>query len=228
MPKPRVRQLRAVMAESALQALLATHLSNVRYLSGFTGSSCALLVTHDRSILFTDGRYRTQANEEVEHARVVIGKKAPSIQAADWINGRTPGPLALGIEAEHLTVFSRSALRKALPSRVEIRPTASMIEHLRMIKDAAELASIRKAVQLGSNLFKHVVKAIRPGVKELDVAAELEYQARRAGAEAMSFETIIAAGKRSAVPHGRASAARVGRGRPEERRVGKGWRSGCG
>lgn len=207
-----MRQLRAVMAESALQALLVTHLSNVRYLSGFTGSSCALLVTHDRSILFTDGRYRTQANEEVEHARVVIGKKAPSIQAADWINGRTPGPLALGIEAEHLTVFSRSALRKALPSRVEIRPTASMIEHLRMIKDAAELASIRKAVQLGSNLFKHVVKAIRPGVKELDVAAELEYQARRAGAEAMSFETIIAAGKRSAFPHGRASAARVGRG----------------
>jgi Xaa-Pro aminopeptidase len=67
------------MAESALQALLVTHLSNVRYLSGFTGSSCALLVTHDRSILFTDGRYRTQANEEVEHARVVIGKKAPSI-----------------------------------------------------------------------------------------------------------------------------------------------------
>jgi Xaa-Pro aminopeptidase len=87
-----------------------------------------------------------------------------------------------------------------------------MIEHLRMIKDAAELASIRKAVQLGSNLFTHVVKAIRPGVKELDVAAELEYQARRAGAEAMSFETIIAAGKRSALPHGRASAARVGRG----------------
>ena len=201
-----------MMAERALQALLVIHLPNVRYLSGFTGSSGALLVTEDRSILFTDGRYRTQARAEANGASVVIGKKAAVIQAADWLDGRTRGRMLLGIESDHLTVAAQSALHRALPSRVKIRSTASLVERLRMIKDADELARIRKAVKLGSDLFKHVVGAIRPGVREIEAAAELEYAARRAGAESMSFETIIASGARSALPHGRASAARIGKG----------------
>ena len=212
MAEARVKQLRAVLANNALQALLVTHLPNIRYLSGFTGSSGGLLVTEDRSILFTDGRYRTQARAETAGTLVVIGKKAPAIQAAEWLDGRTRGRVRLGIESEHLTVAAQSAFHSALPSRVTLQPSASLVERLRMIKDAAELARIRKAVRLGSSLFNRVVRAIRPGVREIEAAAELEYAARRAGAEAMSFETILASGARSALPHGRASSAKIGKG----------------
>ncbi len=212
MAEARVKQLRAVLADNALQALLVTHFPNIRYLSGFTGSSGGLLVTEDRSILFTDGRYRTQARAETAGAHVVIGKKAPAIQAAEWLEGHARGRVRLGIESEHLTVAAQAALRSALPSRVKVQPSASTVERLRMIKDGAELARIRKAVSLGSSLFNRVVRAIRPGVREIEAAAELEYAARRAGAEAMSFETIIASGARSALPHGRASSARIGKG----------------
>ena len=208
----RIKQLRTAMVEGGMQALLVNHLPNIRYLCGFTGSSGALLIAQHASTLFTDGRYRTQAREEVRGARVVIGKKSPAALAAEWLSTHERGHLALGIESEQLSVAVEASLRKALPSRFRIRATSSMVEGQRMIKDADEIRRIKAAVQLGSGLFKHVLKAIRPGVKELDVAAELEYQARRAGAEAMSFETIIAAGKRSALPHGRASAAKIGTG----------------
>jgi Xaa-Pro aminopeptidase len=92
-----------------------------------------------------------------------------------------------------------------LPSRVRLRPAAAAVDRARMVKDAAELQSIRASVNLGATLFDRALAVLRPGVKEIEVAAEMELAARQAGAEAMSFETIIASGKRSALPHGRAS-----------------------
>jgi Xaa-Pro aminopeptidase len=112
----------------------------------------------------------------------------------------------IGIEAEHLTVAERKRLADLLPSGLRLRnATVAMVERARMVKDDAELALIRTAVRLGATLFDRALEVLRPGVKEAEVAAEMEYAARRAGAEEMSFPTIIASGTRSALPHGRAT-----------------------
>lgn len=209
----RTRQLRAhaSLSKHHVDALLITRLPNVRYLCGFTGSAGALIVTAKQAVFFTDGRYTEQARSEVQNAKVVIGLSSPLISAAQWIESKKlrPGVKALGIEAAHLTLAERKNLANALPAQVRLRPLPPVIERLRMIKDAAELNKIRDAVQLGATLFDVALKTIRPGAKEVEVAAEMEYAGRRRGAEAMSFETIIASGQRSALPHGRASAASI-------------------
>jgi Xaa-Pro aminopeptidase len=111
----------------------------------------------------------------------------------------------IGIEVEHLTVAERKRLADLLPSGVRLRNAPSLVERARMVKEEDELGLIRAAVRLGATLFDRALEVLRPGVKEVEVAAEMEYVARRAGAEEMSFPTIIASGARSALPHGRAT-----------------------
>jgi len=196
-----------LLATHGLDALLLTHPANVRYLCGFTGSAGAVVISESKSVFFTDGRYKEQASLEVQGSRIVVTRKSPLAAAAEWLmrNAKKLGLKALGIEAEHLTVAERSRLVKAMPSSLRLREAPVLVEQARMIKDAEEIERLRTAVLLGSRLFDVVLKAIRPGVKETEVAAELEYAARQAGADAMSFDTIIASGTRSALPHGRAS-----------------------
>jgi Xaa-Pro aminopeptidase len=208
----RLKRLQAVFDRNRLDAFLITHLPNIRYLSGFTGTSGVLVVSEARSVFFTDGRYSEQARAEVQGPRVVIARKPPLAAAAEWLMenkshlGREK-PHALGIESEHLTVAGRTQLASFLRSDFRLRETQRLVEQARMVKDANEIARLRAAVVLGASLFDRALEVIRPGVKESEVAAEMEYVARRAGAEEMSFPTIIAAGKRSAQPHGRASRA---------------------
>lgn len=202
------RRLR-LLAESLgeIDALLVTHLPNVRYLCGFTGSSGALAVHEGKAVFFTDGRYTAQARAEVKHAKVVIAKGAPLNAAAKW--ARAHGKRALALEAQHTTLASHSALKRLLGAGSRLREAVGAVEKLRQVKDASEVSLMRKAAGLGDSLLDVGLRTIRPGIRERDVAAELEYAARQRGAEAMSFETIVAAGKRSALPHGRASAAQV-------------------
>jgi Xaa-Pro aminopeptidase len=134
--------------------------------------------------------------------------KGPALDAAaqqivrlKWTN--------VGIESDHMAVSLRSILKKLLPAKVKLKETSSLVEDIRLVKDAGELAAIERAVRLGADILCFALKAIRPGVRETEVAAELEYAARRAGAEGMSFETIVASGPRSALPHGVASMARI-------------------
>jgi Xaa-Pro aminopeptidase len=191
-----------------LDALLVTHMPNVRYLTGFTGSAGVLVATQ-RPIFTTDGRYREQASQQVQRARVVAGKGSALASAIDAI--RKAKIRRLGIEADHMTVATRRTLSGELGRSVKLVDTSAVVEKLRIIKDADEIRLIRKAVDLGSNLLPVVCRALKPGRTETSVAAHLEFAARERGAEAMSFETIVAAGARSALPHGVASAARVAR-----------------
>jgi len=197
-----------------LEALLVTHLPNIRYLCGFTGTSGALVVGENRSVFFTDGRYTEQARAEVQGARVVIARKPPLAAASEWVMSHASflgpkTPRRLGIESEHLTVAARTQLVNLLRSAFRLRETRGLVEQARMVKDADEISHLRAASVLGASLFERALEVIRPGVKEREVAAEMEYTARRAGAEEMSFPTIVAAGKRSAQPHGRASNAAI-------------------
>jgi len=211
--RDRLKTLRADLGRSRLDVLLIMHPQNVRYLCGFTGSSGALLLSESKSIFFTDGRYKEQASLEVQDSPVVIAGKSSLAAAADWLSNNLKNPRArtLGFEAEHLSVAERSRLAKDLPRGLRVRPAPPLVEQARLIKDAEEIKRLRAAVLLGSGLFDTALNAIRPGARETDVAAEIEYAARRDGAEGMSFDTIIASGKRSALPHGRASQAAIPR-----------------
>jgi Xaa-Pro aminopeptidase len=210
--KARQQRLQKTLSTHHLDALLVTHLPNVRYLCGFTGSAGALLVSGTKSVFFTDGRYTDQARAEVQAARIVITRKGPMAGAADWLSVQQKGDRRasssqpkIGIEGEHMTVSARSRLAKLLPSGVRLWEAPPLVEQARLVKDEQEIQCIRSAVLLGASLFDRALETIRPGVLETLVAAEMEYAARSAGAQAMSFDTIIASGKRSALPHGRSS-----------------------
>ena len=232
----RQQRVQETLRSQRLDILLVTHLPNIRYLCGFTGSSGVLMTTKDGSSFFTDGRYSEQAREEIKGAEVVVSKKSPLIAAAGRLagpvsrgrnkapTGRTRGrrTVVVGIESEHLSVAARSSLQRlsstraastrAISTKASLRDTSGIVEKERMLKDAAEIAQIRAAVLLGSSLFDGAVSSVRSGATEAEVAAELEYAARRAGAEGMSFSTIVAAGPRSALPHARASSHRITNG----------------
>jgi Xaa-Pro aminopeptidase len=203
----RQKKLREHLATTRFDALLISHLPNIRYLCGFTGSAGLLLVEEGGSVFITDVRYDTQAHDEVKGAKVVIARKAP-LQALGELLGqrrRRAKGWSIGIEADHFTVAEKKRLNQLLPSGLTLKDSPSIVERARMVKDEDELKLIRAAVDLGAKIFDRAVEVLRPGMKEVEVAAEMELAARRGGAEEMSFPTIIASGPRSALPHGRAS-----------------------
>ena len=204
----RLGLLRRRIARAGLHGLLVTHLPDVRYLCGFTGSSAALAVTRRAARLFTDGRYTAQAAEEVQGAKVQIGSGSPAVNALQWLAAQ-PGVALAGFDPAITTVADLSRYRAALPShlrRTFLSPLAApLVEPLRLVKDEDELTIMIEAAVMGCRLFDHILTFVRPGLAEFEVAAELEYQARKMGAEGMSFETIVASGVRSSLPHGRAT-----------------------
>jgi Xaa-Pro aminopeptidase len=200
--RARQRALRAALTDEGLDGLLVTHLPNIRYLTGFTGSAALLLVRPDEALLITDFRYATQGPQEVgDAARVEID------QASVWQRllkhlGEVPLP-ALGIEAHALTVRDAERLSGAVSGRTV--PTTDLVERLRAVKDPGEVAAIRRAACLAQEALAEVLPGVRAGRTERDVAAELEGALRRRGSEWHPFATIVASGPRSALPHARTS-----------------------
>ncbi len=194
---------------SGADALLVTHGPDVRWLSGFTGSNGAVALIGGRAVLFTDGRYSEQARAESGDLRVVIGKKFAAGLAVEWLIER--GATKCGFDARQTTVAGLETMRKALPKsmgaarRGFFTATEGLTARLREIKDVDEIRTMRKAATLGCELFAGLQGQIQADATEMDLALELELQARRGGAEGMSFETIVASGKRSTLPHGKAS-----------------------
>lgn len=205
--KFRQDSLRGRFGTVRVDAILISHLPNIQYLCGFTGSAGLLLVEERGSVFFSDSRYDTQAHEEVKSAKVVIGCKSPLELLGQHLKRKRKPPRSwtLGIEPEHMTVAGKKRLSQFLPAGIRSKDIPAVVESLRLVKDAEELALIRAAVNLGARLFERTREVLRAGVTEVEVAAEMESMARRAGAESMSFDTIIASGARAALPHWRAS-----------------------
>jgi Xaa-Pro aminopeptidase len=158
--------------------------------------------------LFTDGRYTEQAKAEVKNARVVISKLPAVVEACN--SARKLKPKAVFFEAANISYSAVNQIRHQLRAAgIQTKPLAGVLEQLRVVKDSDEINGLRSAVELGSSLFDGLAGSIKPGVPEAQVAGELELAARKAGAEKMSFDTIVAAGARSALPHGRASSQPV-------------------
>ena len=206
----RKRKAAAAAKAAGVDALLVTHLPDVRYLCGFTGSNAALVLAGSKAVLFTDGRYTAQAKAEVTGTRVVIAKKPVLPSACEWIEAA--GVRRCGFDAANTTVAALESMRKAVSAKVRrgiFVAVGPLVARLRELKDAEEIQKIRAAAELGCRLFEELLEHIKPGVREAEVALALEVNAKMAGAEAMSFETIVASGGRSALPHGRASKAKL-------------------
>ncbi len=194
--------------ELKIDALLVSAPPNVRYLSGFTGDNGLLLATPESLTLFTDPRFTIQASEECT-CDVKIVAKGPLDQSALSLAARKRRK-RIGFEAGRLLYDVYRRMQAALPSGIALRPVGPVIDQLRMVKSEEEIACIRRSVLTNSRAFDKTVRSIRPGVSESDIAAELEYQMRRFGAEKAAFETIVAIGPRSALPHAQPTARKLG------------------
>lgn len=192
------------LAARKLDALLVSFGANLRYLSGFTGSNGMLLLTPSSAVLFTDPRYTIQAGQE-SSCEVRIARGPLTAEAIGVIASR--GLRRIGYEAALMTCETYHAVQSHLPKRTALLPAGGWIEQLRMVKSEDELAAIRQSVLTNSRAFEETVAQVRPGVSERDVAAELEYRMRKLGAEKPSFETIVAGGERSALPHANPTSA---------------------
>jgi Xaa-Pro aminopeptidase len=212
----RLRNLERHLNSIPLDGALITHLANIRYLCGFTGSSGVLGFTRGEWAFFTDGRYTQQARAQVKGASVEVAGVAPLTHASQWLAAtlkRGRSTARIGIEAEYVTLAMRSRIASAMRhTRCRLVPTTTLVEQFRIRKDAGEIQQIRKAVQLASSIFPGVLEAINSRATENEVAAELDHLARSSGAEKMSFDTIVASGTRSALPHARPTHERIGRG----------------
>ena len=210
----RLQKLREHLASTRFDALLVSHLPNIRYLCGFTGSAGLLLVEEKGSTFFTDVRYDTQAHDEVKGAKVVIARKAPLEALGEFLAKRSKRSRRqiVGLESDHFTISEKKRLTQFRSAGILLKDAPAMVERLRMVKDDGEIAKIRAAVLLGARIYDRALEVLRPGVTEVEVAAEMELAARRGGADAMSFETIVASGPRSALPHGRASSRPIAPG----------------
>jgi Xaa-Pro aminopeptidase len=198
-----------VLADEELDGLLVTHLPNIRYLTGFTGSAALLLVREDVTVLISDFRYAAQAPIEVASAAVV-----EIDQRSVWDRlGRVlaSNPLeSLGIESQSLRVKDAERLNGLTRGRVV--PTSDFVERLRAVKSPEEVAAIRAAAELAQAALAEVLPSIRVGQTETEVGASLEASLRRRGSEWHPFPTIVASGPRSALPHARTSQRAIGMG----------------
>ncbi|MGY1754447.1 M24 family metallopeptidase [Blastococcus sp. SYSU D01042] len=204
--------LRATAAERGLDAVLVTNLLNVRYLTGFTGSNGALLVRTDGPDLFgTDGRYTTQAAAQVPDVEVLVDRGTVPALARAAVRA---GAGRLGFESSDLTVDGFEQLRAVLADAAdggtvpELESIRRAVEAQRAVKDDGEIEALRRACAVADRALAELVAegALRPGRTELEVGRELDARMLALGAEAPSFETIVAAGANSAIPHHRPDA----------------------
>lgn len=186
---------------------------HIRYLNGFTGSNGLLVIGADRSTFFTDGRYSEQARAEVSGCDVVIAPRGKSLIEVMAESGRIPPGARIGFEAARLSVQQADKLKSLMAGNFWI-PTQSLIERLRRTKASEEMATIRQAVQITETAFEKLLDRIQPGVSERDLAIELDYLLRRMGADDIAFETIVAFGERSALPHARPTTRILKAGEP--------------
>ena len=201
----RARQvrLRALMETRRVPLILVTHLVNIRYLTGFNGSAGAALLGPRQGILWVDPRYTLQAQEQAKGVEVIEEKKGILKGVASWF--RKNRVREATFEASNFTCAQFEQFSKEAGNSLQLKPAGDLIEELRVVKDRWEIEAIRSAGRVTAEAFAEVLPQVRPGARERDLAAEIDYRMRKMGAEGPAFETIVASGPRSAYPHARPS-----------------------
>lgn len=205
--KKRIKKLWRLV-DSNLDGMLITSPENVRYLSGFSGTEGTLILSRSNGFFLTDGRYTTQAKEQVKNLTIVIFKE--KWQEISQILKRLKITF-LGFESRNLSVAFQEELEK-VASPIVLKPYAEALDALRYVKDADEIRVLKKAARIAAEGLKEAIPLIKPGVSEIDIAAELEYRMRKKGASNIAFQTIVASGFRSALPHGVATKKKIAKG----------------
>jgi Xaa-Pro aminopeptidase len=204
----RLSSLRAILRQARAAVFVVSHRPNLFYLTGFTGDAGMLVVEPARATLFTDGRFTTQARKEAHGVRLAITRKALAAEIGAYLRVRVPGR-TIAFEEDRLSVAQFHELRRAGGRRLHYLGLRGQVEGMREVKSAAEIARMRAAAALGSRIMRQAISLVRPGISERELAAEIEYRMKQAGAEGPSFETIVASGPRSALPHGRPTSKRL-------------------
>ncbi len=191
-------------------AILISDRSNIRYLSGFTGTFAYLVISRDKAFILTDSRYTMQARQQSVHFSLVkLERYTPPMSIARLCEQQ--GWAVLAFERNDLSFDFYDRLKSCF-GRVNLIPVENAVEQFRAVKDAEEIEIIRTAEHIGDAAFQHVLEILRPGMSEREVAFELEMAMRRQGASGLSFDTIVASGMRSAMPHGVASDKKIEKG----------------
>ncbi|MEA2498573.1 MAG: Xaa-Pro aminopeptidase [Actinomycetota bacterium] len=194
----RVARLQNELTEADMDGLFVTDLTNVRYLTGFSGTNGQVLITRDSATFLTDGRYRARAASLVAGAEIVIYPDRLSDALPSLVEKK--GVKRLGIEAANVTLASRDALASAAGG-AELVPTTGMVEKLRRVKDADEVQQLESAIAIADAAFEWIQDRLAPGRTEVEIALDLEVQMRQSGADEISFPPIVGSGPLSAHIH---------------------------
>jgi len=203
----RIAGLQRLIRGQRLDSLLITSPADWYYLTGFTGEAGLLIADLRGLTLVTDGRFTVQAERELSGVTVVLQKDGLYRTCGELLAQRKRK--RVGFDAQQVTVGQLEALRKAAGRAVGFKAASGIVHSLRAVKDASELAQMRKAAVLASEVVESAIKLLKPGIREFEVAAEIEYQMRKRGASGTAFESIVAFGSRAALPHARPTAKRL-------------------
>jgi Xaa-Pro aminopeptidase/Xaa-Pro dipeptidase len=184
-----------------IQTLILFDMNNIRYLTGFTGSDGALIIRPQTATLLVDGRYLTQARKEVQIADFCLYRD--KVDGIESVLAAAAGE-TIGFEASAVSYEFYLKLSDRL-QKEKLKPLSVELTSIRIFKDAEEISCIRRAAELSGRVLEAALQTIRPGIRERDIALEIEFGAKRAGAERMAFETIVASGINAALPHARPS-----------------------
>lgn len=202
----RMHSIQQIIKQKKIEGIIIANIKNVRYLTGFRGSSGFIFITRDKRLFFTDFRYKEQAQKEVNGWEIGI-EKGKRIDVIRNIIKKI-GIKSLGFEASISYEFYEHL--KRLP--VRLIPLKGIIENLRKIKDKGEIFNIKKAVEIAEKAFLKVRPMIRAGVKENEIASRLEDELKRAGCKHIPFDVIVASGKNSSMPHARPTEKKIEKG----------------
>jgi len=207
--KERLKSVQKIMDLNFLDGILFSSLENIRYLCGFTGSDGAVVMSQKESFFLTDSRYWTQAEEEIKGSHIIHYKKKMEGIKSLLLDLQLKN---IGFESASLAFSAYQFLSEKLAHEAKLIPLEEELRNLRAVKDAQELALIRRAIDISSNAFLHIMEMLREGAVEREIALEMESFMKRGGADDTGFDIIIASGKRSALPHGKASEKRIEKG----------------
>lgn len=197
----RIKNVQKKLKDNKIDALLVTNMYNIRYLANFTGTTGLIVVTEENAYFVTDFRYTEQAAEEAKGFEIVKNEGLIYEEVANLV--KKDNIERLGFEQENITYATYQKINEIIPS--ELEPTSGIVEKLREVKSEEEIEIIQKAVDIAEKAYDYILGFVKPGMTEIEVANELDFYMRNLGATGVSFDTIVASGVRSAMPHGVAS-----------------------
>jgi len=208
--KIKLEKVREKLDKFKIDAIIITHLPNIRYLTGFSGSSAICIVTKTDAFFLTDLRYKEQVKHQVKNFRkiIAIGKTSLDLIQEKKIFGKVK---KVGFEADHAP-FSFILELKRKFKNIKFIPTKNFIEEIAAVKTPDEIENIKRAIKISEKVFYEILNLIKPGVSEIDIASEITYLHRKLGAEKDAFDIIVASGWRSALPHGVATGKKLKKG----------------